>query len=39
MTPLAGEVIRKVILAGGRFSTRPDTGERLRIVEYRRRNR
>jgi hypothetical protein len=33
MTALAGEIIRKVIPAGGRFSTRLETGERLRIVD------
>ncbi len=32
-TALPGETLRQVIPAGGRFSTRLDTGERLRIVD------
>jgi urea carboxylase-associated protein 1 len=31
--PLPGEIVRQTIQAGGRFSTRLETGERLRIVD------
>ena len=33
MTEVAGEILRKIIPAGGRFSTRLNTGETLRIVD------